>query len=96
MSPQCLITGADLVIEAENKRVHGDLHEIGDVWIFNAVLKEYGKTAWVYGEPLASSYAWRLLCVTGGYFERRGVIVIPKSEGYLNPEAERYINAALT
>jgi hypothetical protein len=91
MVPLCLITGCDLVSPLRpDTHYHGDLWELGDVYIFNAV-ESGGHGRLLIGKPSAKHLATDL--TTAEYFERRGVFVIPKSQAFLSPAAEEYINA---
>lgn len=92
--PCCIITGCDIQFAAEVHDSlsepllqHGDLWELADCYIFNAV-----------GEPQPGSksgHSSYLLTVRAGdrlnYFERRNVFVVPKSEASLNPAAIKYV-----
>lgn len=89
-----LITGCDLVDPQENRWVHGDLHEIGDTYVFNAVLDNRGQSNWSY-EDWDSVITSRALilhpAVNFRFFERRGVLVIAKSDATLTDAAKEYI-----
>lgn len=73
--------------------VHGDLHEEGGCFIFNAVLNPHkgpmrGEAYWQFdGEP----YELKALELHGNYFDRRGVIVVSKSYASLNDAAAHYL-----
>lgn len=84
--PTCIITGCSLFDVEDSFWMHGDLFEMGDVYIFNATPKSSN-------EPTSP----RQLRINDGadFFTRRDVYVIPKLCATLNPEAERYINAPL-
>jgi hypothetical protein len=75
-SPQCLVTGCNVVDAAQRRWAHGDLHQLGGALIFNAVLGN-GETNWNYG----SSPPGDVPCITAlsPFFERRGVIVLRSS-----------------
>lgn len=89
LAPQCLVTGASLYVPNERKCAHGDLHRVGDAFVFNACLGENGQTAWMYNEPVPSYKG--IVCDSNFFFERRGVIVMPAGAASLNPAAEAYI-----
>lgn len=87
----CIITGCSLV--RGGSWVHGDLHEEGGCYIFNAVLNTskglaQGEAAWEYdGEP----QDLKVVEIRGNYFERRGVIVVSKAYARLNDAALHYL-----
>lgn len=84
----CLITGCALI--NGHAAAWGDLHDLGDVFIFNAVLKDL-EPYWQSAEPFV---AGKYLDIThADYFERRGVFVIPKHTAQLNQVAIDYIEA---
>ncbi len=85
--PNCVITGCALFDNSTGQQVWGDLHEVGPTWIFNAVL--FGSEAAWHSEPLPD--VTRTLTVFGPFFERRGVIVVAKTEAVLNDAAKRYL-----
>ena len=86
----CLITGADLYL-GEGMGFHGDLFEVGECYVFNAVMNTGGQ------------YPVMLTVVPNGprtlvvhrsvdnLFEKRGVVVVPKGLAALTDEAEAYI-----
>lgn len=88
-TPRCIITGCD--IQILNYHQHGDLFELADCYIFNAV----GEAS--YGDKFYSS-ASRCLLVRDSlhlaYFERRNVFVIAKSDAILNEAAKAYLEGA--
>lgn len=86
--PECLITGCALLLPRARQWAWGDLHRVGDAWIFNAVLDGRGETNWRYEELYAVQ---RILIARGSYFERRGVIVIAGEAAYLNNVAKEYL-----
>jgi hypothetical protein len=88
----CLITGCYLHRVPENVAAWGDLHKVGDCFVFNAVLNEQGETR------LMTQAQWPVrgdkgLHVMEGadVFERRGVIIVPCNQAHLNLVAERYV-----
>lgn len=84
---ECIITGCYLV--AGNKKVHGDLHAGGQCYVFNAVLDEHGQASWLHG-PFEEGHRALLIHPNADYWERRGVIVIPKMNATLNQGAADY------
>jgi hypothetical protein len=90
-APQCLITGCALV--DGNRQVWGDLHAVGDCYVFNAVLFG-GETAWQYNEPTPSTMKQVEVLGSSAIFERRGVLIFPQAAATLNPAAEAYLKGA--
>ena len=86
---KCIITGCDLYFPDANKRAHGDLFSLGDVYIFNAVLKD-GETLTLEADGLADKFI-QFDMYTRAYFERRGVFTIRKVDAELSPSAERHV-----
>ena len=94
----CLITGCALTFENEAKSVWGDLHRIGDAYVFNAVLID-GEARWQYGPDAACPNVMKQLvvssrCPPDGIFERRGVIVVHHDWAELNRAAQDYLEGA--
>lgn len=89
----CLITGCTFLDPRYPRAVHGDLHLVGQTFVFNACLAG-GEAAWNY-EPRVMEGSIHLTFEPGAdgcdYFERRGVIVFPTESGALSPAAEAYI-----
>lgn len=89
--PQCIITGCDLISE-DFSWVHGDLHKVGDTWVFNAVTAKDG-VVWNYSRRLSQCPS--LVMIPGhSYFERRGVFVIDKTSAELDKAARAYLRYA--
>lgn len=84
--PTCIITGCSLYDTDARVWRHGDLWEMGDVYIFNAT-QEANDDPTHRRQLIINDFA--------DFFTRRDVYVIPKLCATLNPEAERYINASL-
>lgn len=83
----CLITGCALI--NGSSAVHGDLHDMGGVYIFNSCLYE-GEAAWT---DIDEHICGKQLDITNAeYFERRGVFVISKSTANLSKTAWDYIH----
>lgn len=87
--PECLITGCALVDDRGQRWTWGDLHRVGDTWVFNSVLRD-SETAWRC-DVLDDKSRRRILIVKGPFFERRGVIVIAGEAAYLNDVAKEYL-----
>ena len=88
---KCLITGCDLYISGEGKILHGDLHSLGGVWIFNGVLSNC-EAAWDFTDDLLNRRCSpHTLALHGQYFERRGVIVFDPLHCTPNPAAMAYL-----
>lgn len=92
--PRCIITGCTLFMEAYNRSVHGDLHMVGNTYVFNACLGEDGESFWNYDPKPLDELRQCALIVDGGFFERRGVIVIDNYDARLNTAAINYISGA--
>lgn len=89
---KCLITGCEFYDAVENKFVHGDLHELGPVYIFRSVVaSDGGDNNWIYDVfPHPEN---KILVAHGSYFDRPGVLVIQKSVAQLNTTALDYLKA---
>lgn len=81
----CLITGCAL-IDPDGAAIWGDLYQLADCYVFNAVLRN--------GEA-SRSYELRpdgrIITIVGDFFERRGVFVIPLTCAVLNQVASLFI-----
>lgn len=89
--PRCLITGCELT--QGNQIVHGDLHEVGDCYIFNACRNDDVQAAWHELPPeLPPHIKVIVIGSEATYFERHGVFTFHKSQAVLNPAAQDYIN----
>jgi hypothetical protein len=87
-----IITGCALYDEAQGSSVWGDLWSLGEVYIFNAVLRPNGEAAWSYGEK--PQEGTKYVTVNGAfdeYFERRGVFVLRKISSTLSLAAQEYL-----
>lgn len=80
----CLITGCSL--SADGLFYHGDLHRIGESYVFNAVIDRAGDTV-----PNTSPTDPRVI-VAQEWFVRRGLFVIPKGAAELNAEATSFLD----
>lgn len=89
MNVERLITECALVNADYDKVVWGDLHRLGDTYIFSAVLS--GREAnWQHPiPPMLDSTPTVTLTTQEGLFERRGVIIFPKEAAELNTAAFR-------
>ena len=85
-SPTCIITGCSLFDADARVWRHGDLFEMGDVYVFNA-------TPMAEQDP--TSPRQLRINESADFFTRRDVYVISKLCATLNPEAERYINGMI-
>ena len=86
----CLITGADLYL-GEGMGFHGDLFEVGECYVFNAVMntdKQYPIMVTVDPKGARTLVVRRSV---ENLFEKRGIVVVPKSLAELSPEAEAYV-----
>lgn len=90
MKPHCIITGCGLYVSNENKYAHGDLHQVGDCYVFNACLSD-GETFW--WTPSNETPMSKIVVATDSnfYFERRGVIVFSVNSAILSGPARRHI-----
>lgn len=90
----CIITGCDLVDLTQCRWVHGDLHTVGDTWVFNACLDKTGEAAWT-DEPPPDLKTTPILHIWSNdvdpFFERRGVIILNPEGCRLNNYAQEYI-----
>jgi hypothetical protein len=89
----CIITGCALV--DGNRALWGDLHSIGESWVFNGVLDSRGNAAWEHDGFLGREVkALEILPAASAVhyaFERRGVVVVPKAAARLNQPALAYV-----
>ena len=89
----CLITGCALVDDVQQRAVWGDLHRIGDVYVFNAVLDANREAAWQEGDDAHCPNVMKQLVLArsfpeAAYFERRGVVIVHTSQASLNQAAQ--------
>lgn len=89
---RCLITGCALVSVQEGWATWGDLFEVGDTYVFNAMLHK-GEALRSYQRPVPYELKQLLIheSFAPTYFERRGVIVISKADASLNATAKEYL-----
>jgi hypothetical protein len=85
IKPNCIITGCDIQILMHWQ--HGDLWELADCYIFNAV----GDMQ--HGDRFSSEHNCLLVQedLHHNYFERRNLFVVAKAEAQLNPAAQAYL-----
>lgn len=84
MRPHVIITGCTL--ECGSFTQHGDLWELGDVYIFNATGEpSYGKVVLTHKTLIINDQNHTT------YFERRNVYVVNKEDATLNQAAQDYI-----
>lgn len=89
---ECIITGCAL--EEHDAFIVGDLHEMGDTWIFNGVVRG-DQAYWI--PKSVGSYPQRdkVINLTGiPYFERRGVFVFQRDTSLLNEAAKQHIGVS--
>ena len=91
MQPKCLITGCDLYAPDALQFVHGDLFELGSVFIFNAVTQAGGHTAWDSEIDNLDDRFIQIEFFASDHFERRGVFVIPKEHAQVSLAAAEYM-----
>ena len=89
----CLITGCAFV---EGPRyLWGDLHKIGDCFVFNGVAHD-GKARWSSLDELAPtlmSITVDLAIPNREYLERRGIAILPEEYAIFNDAAKAYLKA---
>lgn len=83
----CLVTGCALLDPANNRMVWGDLHAVGRVCVFDAVL-ENGEAAWQ--SPIAIMNTTPSCTLNGSVevFERRGMLLFFMLDSELNDAAK--------
>lgn len=92
MSISCVITGCGLLDPTHPRFAWGDLWESGDSWIINAVCDERGETRWDYEpKPHSQLNYVEVIDKRAPFFERRGVLIVPKYWCKLSPAAVAYL-----
>jgi hypothetical protein len=92
----CIITGCWLVDPQQERRVWGDLHTLGDSYIFVAV-GEVGKgPGWIHSGDIAPNEVGLELILSenlpnSAYFERERLILVSKAWAKLNEVAREYV-----
>lgn len=93
-TPQCLITGCAL-IRPDGLWTPVDLHQLGDVYFFRPPQDNSRETFWNDPEVTPIFYAKTVKLNIGSHWvDRRGVILVHKSEATLNDAAQAYIAGA--
>lgn len=84
---KCIITGCAFLEEGGTASLWGDLFEEGDCYIFNGPVD--GR--WDYNRIPPPEI--KQVRYTGSYhfFERRGIVVVPKKDCALNHAAREYL-----
>lgn len=87
----CIITGCRA--RAGNATVGGDLHLVGECFVFNAIVERGGsETAWTHDESMFSHYPKEIdFSASPSMYEKRGVLIAPMRECSLNEAARAYI-----
>jgi hypothetical protein len=88
MREKCICNGAELLDSSSGLWVHGDLFELGDCFVFNAVLNEHGEAKWDRDDFRPGA---KILQLESYFFERRGVIVVRKDAARMNPSLAEYV-----
>jgi len=86
--PRCVITGCNLYADNEEKYAYGDLHQIGDTYILNAVMDpkyRVGETLWL--KTVQREKSAGVTVSSEHYYEKRGVIVFNRADAFFNPLA---------
>lgn len=84
MKTKCLITGCYLVDGSNQSHVYGDLHSIGESYVFNACNQmNYGVL-----DPNARAL---IINPMADFFHRRDVYVVPMASAQLNPAAKEFL-----
>lgn len=91
--PQCILTGIRVINEGLVARA--DLHIVGDAFILNCATDNSGDTFWGHPTPLDLDPRVCSVSITGAeFFERRGVIVIHRTQAILSDGAFKYMKAS--
>jgi hypothetical protein len=85
-SVKCLITGCNFVDPIGQKWIHGDLHQLLDILIFNA-----NGCEWQF-EPMVTT-DMAVLCPD--FYEKNNQIVFPLQLAQFNLAANMYVNGML-
>lgn len=86
----CIITGADLYLGGD-AGYHGDLFEVGECYVFNAVMNMGGQYPVMLSVDPKGARTLVIRQSAESIFEKRGVIVVPKAHAALSVEAEAYV-----
>lgn len=88
--PKCLITGCALVVDHGSRWAWGDLHRIGNSYVFNAAEYDARETKWQYDMKNLRGPSVHILHADN-IFDRRGVVVFSLSVAVLDALAEKRI-----
>lgn len=94
---KCLITGCRLVVPHgfEQRSLWGDLHRVGDIYVFNGNTKLNRMAAWEFTFPgwtSRSEKQIRLIDEDADWFERRGIVTIAVGDVEFNRMAREFID----
>lgn len=84
----CIITGCTLI--AYNEYVGGDLHKIGDYYVFSAIKDKEGNSRWS-ADHLEYAHYSKTVHISGEFFDKSGIIIVPIAHCVLNTEAQEYL-----
>lgn len=86
---KCLVTGCGLIDQDHNRHVWGDLHEVGNTFVFVACVGEEGLPAWQY-DSVPSYHSSPCVRIEGGadVFSRAHVLAFEKDDARLNHFAQ--------
>lgn len=91
LQPRCVKTGCGL-ITPHGDFFWGDLHQFGELYIFNAATNAEGKAlAGTFREQESASTA--VITAPPSVWERRGVFIFPVVDAELNDSLARYLGA---
>lgn len=86
--PKCIINGAVLV--EDGRWVEGDLHIVGNTFVFNAKVVD-NNPMWVYRQQLPMSAKSLIVDHPDATYEKRGIIVVHSEHAHLNDAAVTYM-----
>lgn len=86
----CIITGC--VLTDGYQWVGGDLHEVADAYVFNAITDSDRGVNWGTREMYAHYKKEVKIPEFGQFCEYRGVFVFPKKGATLNAAAQEYLS----
>lgn len=91
MAKVCLITGCAL--KGPHGTSWGDLHMVGDCFVFTAFRGDDGETNWNMMTFQKFDNKGKIITLRDGcdYFERHGVIVFEALHAIFNPAAREYL-----
>jgi len=82
---RCLITGCALQLQHSPALAWGDLHLLGESFIFDGTLDRDGRLFWAAAKTAETK------ALGEKYFERRGVLVCRADMSLLNEAARAYV-----